>query len=437
MRQPEDTSNAIERAIERLLGSLGLQDQPLLETLVAALALLVVAFVAHFITERILVRVVRRVTEKTLTSWDDELMRAHVFSRLANIVPAAIIYYGVLVIPHLPGTVDTVVQALAGATVALVLLLAFNSTLEVVSVIYERYSIARSRPIKGYLQVAKLVAYIVAAVVIISTLVNRSPLLLLSGLGAMTAVLMLVFKDTILSLVASIQITNTDMIRVGDWIEVPQHGADGDVIDISLYTVRVQNWDKTITAIPTHKFLTEAFKNWRSMPASGGRRIKRSLFIDESTIRFLSDAEVERFKEFALLKDYIARKEDEVREYNAALEGDADANVNARRLTNVGTFRAYVFNYLQHHQQINQDLTLLVRQRDPTPDGLPLEIYAFTSDTAWAAYEGIQSDVFDHVIAIVPEFGLRLYQSPSSADVRSVGLELVRAGTAPEEQGDR
>jgi miniconductance mechanosensitive channel len=255
---------------------------------------------------------------------------------------------------------------------------------------------------------------------IVAAVLDRSPLLLLSGFGAMTAILLLVFKDTILSLVASVQLTAQDMVRVGDWIEMPQFGADGDVVDVQLHTIKVQNWDKTITTIPTHRLISDSFKNWRGMSQSGGRRIKRPIFIDVSTIRKQTEEEVERFTRFALLKDYIKTKEQELADYNAALEVEVDAEVNQRRLTNIGTFRAYAFNYLKNHPRIRKDMTLLVRQLAPGPEGLPLEIYCFTTTTAWAEYEDIQSDIFDHLLAIVPEFGLRLFQKPAGSDLASL-----------------
>jgi miniconductance mechanosensitive channel len=236
----------------------------------------------------------------------------------------------------------------------------------------------------------------------------------------MTAVVLLVFRDTILSLVASIQLTGNDMVQVGDWIEMPSVGADGDVIDIALHTVKVQNWDKTISTIPTYRLITESFKNWRGMSRSGGRRIKRSVYIDQSTIRSLSDEEVERFKRFALLKQYVEEKQAEIAAYNRGLGPEAAAEVNWRRMTNVGTLRAYVVNYLRHHPKIHQGMTLIVRQLDPTPQGLPIEIYAFTNTTAWAEYEGIMSDIFDHILAILPEFGLRVFQQPSGADLEKL-----------------
>jgi miniconductance mechanosensitive channel len=269
-------------------------------------------------------------------------------------------------------------------------------------------------------QLVQIVVWIVGGLLIVATVLDRSPLLLLSGFGAMTAILLLVFKDTILSLVASVQLTAQDMVRVGDWIEMPQSGADGDVVDVQLHTVKVQNWDKTITTIPTHRLITDSFKNWRGMSQSGARRIKRAILIDVSSIRFQTQDEINHFTRFALLKDYVKNKEQELSDYNAGLATEVDAEVNRRRLTNVGTFRAYAFNYLKNHPRIHKGMTLMVRQLSPGPEGLPLEIYCFTSTTEWAVYEDIQSDIFDHLLAIVPEFGLRLYQKPAGSDLANL-----------------
>jgi miniconductance mechanosensitive channel len=252
-------------------------------------------------------------------------------------------------------------------------------------------------------------------------------LLLLSGFGAMTAILLLVFKDTILSLVASVQLTAHDMVRVGDWIEMPQCGADGDVVDVQLHTVKVQNWDKTITTIPTHRLISESFRNWRGMSQSGGRRIKRAVYLDVNSIRFQTSEEIEHFKRFALLKDYVANKEQELADYNASLKEAVDEAVNKRRLTNVGSFRAYAWNYLKNRPDIHEGMTLMVRQLAPGPEGLPLEIYCFTDTTVWTEYEGIQADIFDHLLAIVPEFGLRLYQKPAGSDLTSLTVVPMEA----------
>ena len=246
-----------------------------------------------------------------------------------------------------------------------------------------------------------------------ATLINRNPLILLSGLGAMAAVLMLVFQDTLLSVVASMQIGSNDMVRIGDWIEMPSQDADGYVIEIALHTVKVQNWDKTITTLPIRKLITDAFKNWRGMFESGGRRIKRSLYLDQRSVRFLDDAEIKRLEEFVLLDDYLERKRRELAEWNADLEKQGAKPINERRVTNLGTFRAYVEHYLRSNANINQDMMLLVRQLQPGATGLPLEIYCFTSDVRWVEHEKVQADIFDHLLAILPVFDLRVFQQCS------------------------
>jgi miniconductance mechanosensitive channel len=292
--------------------------------------------------------------------------------------------------------------------------------LNAVTDIYESNPEARQRPIKGFIQLVQLVVMILGALLFIAAVLDRSPVLLLSGFGAMTAVLLLVFKDTLLSLVASIQLSAQDLVRVGDWIEVPQFGADGDVVDVALHTVKVQNWDKTITTIPTHRLISDSFKNWRGMSASGGRRIKRALYLDAASVHFMTAEEVERCKRFLLLEAYLDGKKGELAEYNRELVGataaERDAAVNTRRLTNLGTFRAYAYSYLRQHPNIRQNMTLMVRHLSPGPEGIPIEVYCFTSTTVWAEYEDIQADIFDHLLAIVPEFELRLFQQPAGTE---------------------
>ena len=394
-----------------------IQEHIALGTVLALAVFTGVAYVADILAKQVLVRSIRRVTRRTRFTWDDELIRHRVFDRLALLVPAAVFYFGFELLPGFPDTVVTAVERGAVAAMLVIGLLAVGAALNAGNAMYEQLEIARTRPIKGYLQVGKIIIYVVGALLVLATLMDQSPLLFLSGIGAMTAVLLLVFKDTILSLVASVQLTSNDMIRLGDWIEVPGYGADGDVIDIALHTVKVQNWDKTITTVPTYALISGAFKNWRSMPESGGRRIKRSIFIDQSSVRFLTDEEIARFKRFVLLRDYLESKEQELREYNERLKERVDDDVNLRRLTNLGTFRAYVLNYVRNHPRINQELTVLVRQLAPTSEGLPIELYIFTSDTDWIAYESIQADIFDHLISILPEFGLRVFQNPTGSDV--------------------
>ena len=384
------------------------------------LVLLAGAVIINLIVKQVLVRAVRAFAKRSSITWDDTLVTHNVFGRLAQVVPALIVFAGVPFVPDLPEGGVQLFRNVAMGYMVLMLTLALTALLSAANTIYAALPVAKERPLKGFVQLLQIVVWILGGVLIVATVLDRSPLLLLSGFGAMTAILLLVFKDTILSLVASVQLTAQDMVRVGDWIEMPQFGADGDVVDVQLHTVKVQNWDKTITTIPTHRLITDSFKNWRGMSQSGARRIKRAIFIDVSSIRFQTQDEVNHFTRFALLKDYVRNKEQELADYNAGLATAVDAEVNRRRLTNVGTFRAYAYNYLKNHPKIHKGMTLLVRQLSPGPEGLPLEIYCFTNTTEWAVYEDIQSDIFDHLLAIVPEFGLRLYQKPAGSDLANL-----------------
>ena len=313
------------------------------------------------------------------------------------------------------------IQRIAFSYMVLVFVAALSKLLDAADDVYRSFEVSKSRPIKGYLQVLKIIAYVIGTIVIIAVLTDRSPLLLLSGIGAATAVLMLIFQNSILGLVASIQLASNNMVQIGDWIEMPKYGADGDVIDISLHTVKVQNWDKTIITIPTHALISDSFKNWKGMSEAGGRRIKRSIYIDMTSIKFCDEEMLERFKKIRYIQQYINDKTEEIEEYNKKLGIDAESLVNGRHLTNIGTFRAYIMQYLKNHPRIHKGMTQIVRQLEPTEKGLPIEIYAFTNDTAWAAYESIRPDIFDHILAVVPEFDLRLFQNPSGHDLRLQG----------------
>ena len=409
----------MNQALESLTGwFLGLPY--IVHTLGGIAVLVLVGVLLNAFVKRRLVGFLSGLAGRTSQQWDDLVLEHGVLDRLAHAVPALVVYFGVAWVPGLGESLSQIVANVAMAWLALAVTLAAGALLSAGSAIYETWPVAKDRPIKGFVQVAQIGVYLLGAVFVISALLARSPVVLLTGFGAMTAILLLVFRDTILSLVASIQLTGLDMVRVGDWIEMPQYNADGDVVDIALHTIRVQNWDKTITTIPTHKLISESFRNWRGMQDSGGRRIKRSIHIDAGSVRFLTDEEVERFARFTLLRDYIRRKRGELAAYNAALGAPATANVNLRRLTNLGTFRAYLWNYLQNHPQIHHGMTLLVRQLQPGEKGIPIEIYCFTSTTEWAAYEGIQADIFDHVLAQCGEFGLSVFQSPSGTDVSAL-----------------
>jgi len=402
-----------------------LRAHPELQTLLASATLIFAAWLSNWIVKRILVRGLYRLLRHTR---DGELQDFGIIKRLSNIVPALVLSLGVTTVPGLPEAAVTVVQNVCGGFIVLTIALALGAVLDIINVVYQRRPDARLHPIKGYLQVVKIVIYAIATILIIATLIDRSPLILLSGLGAMAAVLMLIFQDTLLSLVASVQITSNDLIRVGDWVEMPQLNADGDVIDIALHTVKVQNWDKTITSIPTKRFISDSFKNWRGMQESGGRRIKRSLYLDQQSVHFLDADERKRLYRFSLLEDYLVNKRKEIDEWNAKLSERGQDPVNTRKVTNLGTFRAYVERYLRAHPGVHQNMTLMVRQLSPTADGLPLEIYCFTNTVAWTQYEAIQSDIFDHLLAILPEFGLRVFQHPSGGDVRDWRDSLRQPG---------
>lgn len=384
-----------------------------MQTGIALLALLAGAALANWVAKRIVLKGVLRLLGRSPFEAEARHVGA-IAARLSNILPTVIVQVGIAAVPGLPMEFVSLVHGLCAVIIILTLALAVTATLTLGNELYQRRPDARNRPIKGYVQVANLLVYAAAAILMLAALMNQSPLLLLSGLGAMAAVLMLVFKDTILSLVASVQIGSNDMVRVGDWIEMPKLDANGDVIDIALHTVKVQNFDKTITTIPTYRLITESFRNWRGMSESGGRRIMRALMIDQSSIGFLGEADLAKFARFGVLRDYLRQRQDEVQAWNR--EHAPSEVLDARRLTNLGTFRAYVLAYLKARPDIADDKTLLVRQLAPSENGLPLEIYAFATTTVWAQYETIQADIFDHLLAVMPEFGLRVFQRPTGAD---------------------
>ena len=385
-------------------------------TLTVAVGVIVIGEGLHRLIRRYVLRFLEHLARHSPTHWDNAFFEAKMPQRLTWGVPLIIWYFGVLIVPGIPGWVTAGVQRLLLSLMVVVLVRAFDAALEGVQKIYSALPQSKERPIKGFLQVANVVAYLAGLILIISVVMGRSPVIFLSGLGALTAVLLLVFRDTLLSLVAGIQITTNDLLRVGDWIEMPQFEADGDVVDLALNSVKVQNWDLTFSVIPTHKFLEHSFRNWRGMVESGGRRIKRSIHIDQSTIRFLTDEEIQRFGEWELLHEYVERKRGELETHHPEHTVSEEVqSPGVRRLTNVGTLRAYIFQYLKRHPDVHGDMTLLVRQLAPGPQGLPIEIYVFTSDTRWLYYEGIQADIFDHILAMTPEFGLRVYQRSSDA----------------------
>ncbi|UCZ86825.1 mechanosensitive ion channel family protein [Pseudomonas sp. L5B5] len=402
-----------------------LDQHPLLHAGLGLTLLLVVALLIGRVARYVVLHSVRLLGRQPALHWLNDLRQNKVFHRLAQMTPSLVIQFGLHLVPELSKASLLFLGNLAMAFTILFQLLALSALLNALLDIYARTEHARTRSIKGYVQLAKMVLYVFGAIIIVATLIDRSPLLLLSGLGAMSAVILLVYKDTLLSFVASVQLTSNDMLRVGDWIEMPQVGADGDVVDITLHTVKVQNFDKTIVSIPTWRLMSESFRNWRGMQQSGGRRIKRSLFIDASGVRFLHDDEEARLSKVRLLTDYIGRKQAELKSWNEAQGNVAALAANRRRMTNLGTFRAYALAYLKSHPEIQPNMTCMVRQMQTTAQGIPLEIYCFTRTTVWADYERIQGDIFDYLLAVMPEFGLSLYQQPSGSDLRAGLLPAV------------
>jgi miniconductance mechanosensitive channel len=382
----------------------------------AVLFLTVLAVLANIITKYVIVGVIRKLIAKTTTTRDDILARRKVFDRLSHLAPALVIYtLGPQFLDGYPALVSGITTfTLIYLTIICVLFI--DGLLNAGEEIYRTYKIARTFPIKSFVQVAKLVLYFLGFVAVLSLILGESPLTFFAGFGALTAVLMLVFKDPILGFTAGIQLSTNKMVSVGDWIEMPSYGVDGDIIEIALTTVKIRNFDKTITTIPTQSLINDSFKNWRGIQDVGGRRIKRSVYIDLSTIKFCDAEMLNRFSKVQFIKDYIAKKDEELARFNAESGADATNLVNGRRMTNVGTFRAYTEAYLRAHPSISKELTLLVRQLQPTENGLPIEIYAFTNVIDWLPYEAIMADIFDHILAAAREFDLSIYQNPTGGD---------------------
>jgi len=360
------------------------------------------------------------------SEWTKAFFHTNLTRKVALIAPSLIIQIAVGLVPHVSKDVTSIIKNIAVSVTIFYLLRVLLALLDIFENLQVQNALKEKRPkaIKSYVQLSKILLIILGTIVIISTLIDRSPLIFLSGIGAMSAVLLIVFKDTLTSFVAGIQLTATDMLRVGDWIEMPQVGADGEVTEIALHTVRVQNWDKTITAVPTWRLMSESFKNWRGMAESGGRRIKKVLVIDSSSVRFLSEDDLKRLKRAERIKLYLESREESIKLYHNEVEtriGNLSHDrLNRRSLTNLGTFRAYVDLYLHEHPLVHDDMTRIVRVMESSAEGIPLEVYCFTTTTKWKDYENIQSDIFEHFFAILPEFGLRLYQKPGSGDFRTL-----------------
>lgn len=390
---------------------------------IEATAVWLMATIAFFLVKYGLIRAINTVIANSKSNLDDVLIKHKVFSRVAHLIPASVVYKLMpQALTSYPWLSNLIVDAAAIYIVVIVALIVdalINSLLE----IYHSFSISRRVPIKSFAQVIKLITYFVTLIVIAGIVIGQSPLNLFAGLGAMTAVLMLVFKDPILGFVAGLQLSSNRMVAIGDWVDIPQHDASGDVMEIALTTVKVRNFDNTITTVPTQSLINDSFKNWRGMQESPGRRIKRSIFIDVNSIEFCDDEALARYSKIDYIKDYLQDKKNQVFAHNQQTNAYAESRVNGRRLTNIGTFRAYVLAYLKHHPSINQDLTIMARQLAPTDSGLPIEIYAFSSDKNWVNYEGIQADIFDHLFAVISDFDLRVFQKPSGVDLKNLNRD--------------
>jgi len=379
---------------------------------------IVLSIIANFVAKRLILKGLAHIIVRTETKRDDIFLKRKVFDKLSHLAPAVVLY--IMVPLALEGYDRLIAFATSVVFVYMIVIgiLVVDSFLNAVHDIYRTLDVSKEIPIKSFIQILKVAIYFIAIIFIVSVILDKTPLYFFSGLGALTAVLLLIFKDAILGFVAGIQLAANKMVSHGDWIEMPKYGADGDVLEVALTTVKVQNWDKTVTTIPTYALISESFKNWRGMQLSGGRRIKRAVYVDINTIKFCTEEMIERFSKIRYIAEYMEKKKKELAEYNAAHQLDDSISTNKRQLTNVGTFRAYVISYLKNHPMINQEMTFLIRQLAPAENGLPLEIYVFCKDKVWANYEAIQSDIFDHILAIVPEFDLKVFQNPAGSDFK-------------------
>jgi len=391
-----------------------------LAIIILIFSVLLVSLISNFIAKKVILNVLKQVVKRTKSNWDDVLYEKKVFHNLSHIAPVIIIYYTAdAFLINYPGWLSFV-WSMVNIYMIVVIMLIISSFLGALNEIYSEMSYAKDRPIKGYLQVVNIFNYGIGSIIILAIFLDKDPSYFLTGLGAVAAVLMLVFKDSLLGLVAGIQLSANDMVRIGDWISMPAKNADGDVIEISLHTVKVQNWDRTITLIPSYSLVSESFINWRGMTESGGRRIKRAINIDMKTVKFLTHDDIEKLKKVHLLKDYIESKEIEIVKFNEEKGIDTSVKINGRRMTNIGTFRKYCELYLKNHPHVHKEMIMIVRQLHPTEIGIPLELYFFSKIIDWVNYEAIQSDVFDHLLAIISEFDLKVFQNPTELKISNI-----------------
>ena len=381
--------------------------------------ILAIAFLGDAICKHVILTTVTRLVKKTKATWDDVVFDRKVMIYLSHLV-APIILYILLPLAISNAGLLTFILRICMIYIIAVFLKFISALLSALYHVYSEREQFRDRPLKGLLQTVQVILFFIGGIIIVSILIDKSPMVLLTGLGASAAVLMLVFKDSIMGFVSGIQLSANNMLKVGDWIEMPKYGADGTVIEVTLNTVKVRNWDNTITTIPPYALVSDSFQNWRGMQESGGRRIKRSIRIDMNSVKFCTPEMLAKYRKIRLLKDSIEETEKVVEEYNKEHGIDNSVLVNGRRQTNLGVFRAYLTNYLRSLPAVNQDLTCMVRQLQPTEQGIPLELYFFSSIKAWIPYEGVQADVFDHVLAIIPEFDLHVFQNPTGEDFRAL-----------------
>jgi miniconductance mechanosensitive channel len=375
----------------------------------------------YILVKKVLLFISDKVIAQSDSKLDDVFVKWGVLRRTAFLAPVLVVYKFAPLVLQEYQSASLLITTLAAIWLIILVAMVVTAILDALSEIYHSFPISQQVPIQSFVQVAKLVVYFFTFILISSLLLGESPIKLIAGMGAMTAVLMLVFKDSILGFVAGLQLSLNKMVSLGDWVEIPQHNADGDILEIGLTTVKVRNFDNTVTTVPTQSLITESFKNWRGMQESAGRRIKRSIHMDVNSVQFCDAASLARYSKIDYIKEYIRAKKQEVDTYNQQNVSDAESIVNGRRLTNIGTFRAYIIAYLKHHPNINQQLTLLVRQLAPTDVGIPIEIYTFSSEKNWSKYEAIQADIFDHLFAVAREFDLRIFQRPSGTDIQHIG----------------
>ena len=408
--------------IRRWLESLDVSEATMHYLIIAAdiLVILLVCLIADLIARRIILRLVRSYVKRSKNQYDDVLLEKKVFNSLAHLVPAIILWNA---LPWAFQEADFDLSWIRkGVSIYMIIMvmMMINRFLKAVAYIGLQSQRFEGKPVNSYIQVFSLVNYIVGIVIILSLLIGKSPIAILTAFGAATAIVLLIFRDTILGLVASIQISANDMVRLGDWVSMDKYGADGDVIEINLTTVKIRNFDKTITTVPTYAFISDSFKNWRGMQSQGVRRIKRAINIDINSIHFVNDEWLSRYKEVEILSEYIDDRQNEIDQYNKDHEVDTSQLINGRHMTNIGVFRTYALNYLRNHPKVDQSQTVMVRQLQSTTTGVPIEIYCFSNDIAWVNYEGIQGDIFDHLLAAVEQLGLRVFQAPSGYDFRQI-----------------